>query len=131
MKRTLALLIVLIGMAFEEPCTAFSQNLQAKDTLVSLTTNEVRALLKLKAERDYLRKQVSVLTRNDSISQIVISDQVKTIDEWKMIVVERDRTIENLNEDVETQNNRKKFWRTTTLVGIPSALIGGILIVLL
>jgi hypothetical protein len=121
----------LIGMAFAEPCTAFSQNLQAKDTLVSLTTNEVRALLKLKAERDYLRKQVSVLTRNDSISQIVIGDQIKTIDEWKMIVVERDRTIEKLNGDVEKQTNRKKFWRTTTLVGIPSALIAGILIVLL
>lgn len=110
---------------------AFSQNLQAKDTLVSLTTNEVRALLKLKAERDYLLKQVTLLTRGDSISQIVIKDQIKTIDEWKMIVAERDRTIEKLNGDVETQTNKKRFWRTTTLVGIPSALIAGILIVLL
>jgi hypothetical protein len=85
----------------------------------------------LKAERDYLFKQVTLLTRGDSISQVVIKDQAKTIDEWKMIVVERDRTIENLKGDVEIQTNRKKFWRTTTLVGIPSALIGGILIVLL
>jgi hypothetical protein len=46
-------------------------------------------------------------------------------------VVERDRKIEELKGDVETQTNRKKFWRTTTLVGLPSALIGGILIVLL
>jgi hypothetical protein len=74
---------------------------------------------------------VSVLTRGDSISQVVIKDQVRTIDEWKMIVVERDRQVEKLNGDLETQTNRKKFWRTTTLVGIPSALIGGILIVLL
>lgn len=110
---------------------AFSQNLQAKDTLVSLTTSEVRSLLKLKAERDYLLKQVTLLTRGDSISQMVIKDQVKTIDEWKMIVVERDRSIEKLKGDVETQTNRKEFWRTTTLVGIPSALIAGILIVLL
>ncbi len=101
------------------------------DTLVSLTTSEVRALLKLKAERDYLLKQVTLLTRGDSISQMVIVDQIKTIDEWKMIVAERDRTIQKLNGDVEKQTNRKKFWRTTTLVGIPSALIGGILIVLL
>ena len=105
--------------------------MQAKDTLVSLTTSEVRALLKLKAERDYLFKQVSVLTRNDSISQMIMRDQNKSIDEWKMIVVERDRTIEQLKGDVETQTNRKRFWRTTTLVGLPSALIGGILIVLL
>ena len=131
MKQTLALLIVLIGMGFAEPCTAYSQNLQAKDTLVSLTTSEVRALLKLKAERDYLLKQVSILTRGDSISQIVIKDQIRTIDEWKMIVVDRDRKIEELKGDVETQTNRKRFWRTTTLVGLPSALIGGILIVLL
>jgi predicted nucleic-acid-binding protein len=102
-----------------------------RDTLVSLTTSEVRALLKLKAERDYLVKQVSVLTRGDSISRVVIKDQIKTIDEWKMIVVERDRIIEKLNGDLEKQTSRKKFWRTTTLVGIPSALIGGILIVLL
>jgi hypothetical protein len=46
-------------------------------------------------------------------------------------VVDRDRKIEDLKGDVETQTNRKKFWRTTTLVGLPSALIGGILIVLL
>lgn len=110
---------------------AFSQNFQAKDTLVSLTTSEVRSLLKLKAERDYLLKQVTLLTRGDSISQMVINDQIKTIDEWKMIVVERDRAIEKLNGDIETQTNRKRFWRTTTLVGLPSALIGGILIVLL
>ena len=131
MKQTLVLLIALIVMAFAEPCVAFSQNLQAKDTLVSLTTSEVRSLLKLKAERDYLLKQVTLLTRGDSISQMVIKDQVKTIDEWKMIVVERDRSIEKLKGDVETQTNRKEFWRTTTLVGIPSALIAGILIVLL
>jgi len=106
-------------------------NLLASLTLVSLTTSEVRALLKLKAERDYLFKQVSVLTRNDSISQMIMRDQNKSIDEWKMIVVERDRTIEELKGDIETQTNRKKFWRTTTLVGLPSALIGGILIVLL
>jgi hypothetical protein len=74
---------------------------------------------------------VSVLTRGDSISQVVIKDQVRTIDEWKMIVVDRDRTIEKLNGDVEKQTNRKRFWRTTTLVGLPSALIGGILTVLL
>jgi hypothetical protein len=74
---------------------------------------------------------VSVLTRNDSISQMIMRDQNKSIDEWKMIVVERDRTIEELKGDIETQTNRKKFWRTTTLVGLPSALIGGILIVLL
>jgi hypothetical protein len=74
---------------------------------------------------------VTLLTRGDSISQMVIVDQIKTIDEWKMIVVERDRSIEKLKRDVETQTNRKKFWRTTTLVGLPSALIGGILIVLL
>ncbi len=74
---------------------------------------------------------MTLLTRGDSISQMVIVDQIKTIDEWKMIVAERDRTIQKLNGDVEKQTNRKKFWRTTTLVGIPSALIGGILIVLL
>ena len=74
---------------------------------------------------------MTLLTRGDSISQMVINDQIKTIDEWKMIVVERDRTIEKLNGDIETQTNRKRFWRTTTLVGLPSALIGGILIVLL
>lgn len=131
MKQTLVLLILLIGMGFAEPCTIYSQALQTRDTLVSLTTSEVRALLKLKAERDYLFKQVSVLTRNDSISQMIMRDQNKSIDEWKMIVVERDRTIEELKGDIETQTNRKKFWRTTTLVGLPSALIGGILIVLL
>jgi hypothetical protein len=62
---------------------------------------------------------------------MIMRDQNKSIDEWKMIVVERDRTIEELKGDIETQTNRKKFWRTTTLVGLPSALIGGILIVLL
>ena len=131
MKQILVLLTLLTAMAFAEPCTAFSQNLQEKDTLVSLTTSEVRALLKLTAERVYLLKLVSVLTRGDSISRIVINDQIRTIDEWKMIVVERDKKIEELKGDVETQTNRKKFWRTTTLVGLPSALVAGILIVLL
>ena len=130
MKRILVLLILLISMGCVEPCTIYSQALPKRDTLVSLTTEKVRALLKLKAERDYLKTQFITLSKSDSISAIVIKDQQKSIDAW---VITNEKTSQQLvksQEDLYKQTARKESWRNAALIGIPISFIGGIIFTL-
>lgn len=131
MKQTLALLIVLIGMAFAEPCTIYSQVSQTKDTLVSLTTEQVRALLKLKAERDYLKGQVGLLTKSDSIAQFVIKDQQKSIDAWAVTNEKTAQQLVKSQEELYKQTARKESWRSIALIGIPISFVGGIIFTIL
>jgi len=131
MKQTLVLLILLIGMGFAEPCTIYSQSLQERDTLVSLTTKEVRALLKLKAERDYLKTQFITLSKSDSISAIVIKDQQKSIDAWALTNEKTSQQLVKSQEDLYKEAARKESWRSAALIGIPISFIGGIIFTLL
>ena len=131
MKQTLVLLILLIGMGFAEPCTIYSQSLQERDTLVSLTTKEVRALLKLKAERDYLKTQFITLSKSDSISAIVIKDQQKSIDAWALTNEKTSQQLIKSQEELYKEAARKESWRSTALIGIPISFIGGIIFNLL
>ena len=131
MKQILVLLIVLIGMAFAEPCTAFSQSLQAKDTLVSLTTSEVRSLLKLKAERDYLKVQVGLLSKSDSIASFVIKDQQKTIDAYSISNEQKAQQLVKVQQELYKEAARKESWRSAALIGIPISFVGGIIFNLL
>ena len=98
---------------------------------MSLTTSEVRALLKLKAERDYLKAQVGLLTKSDSISSFVIKDQAKTIDAW---AITNEKTSQQLVESKEQLNKeaaRKESWRSAALIGIPISFVGGIIFTIL
>ncbi len=124
------LLILLIGMGFAEPCTIYSQSLQERDTLVSLTTKEVRALLKLKAERDYLKTQFITLSKSDSISAIVIKDQQKSIDAWALTNEKTSQQLIKSQEELYKEAARKEAWRSTALIGIPISFIGGIIFTL-
>ena len=130
MKQTLALLILLIGMGLSEPCTIYSQALHPKDTLVSLTSNEVRALLKLKAERDYLFNAVNICTKSDSIKAKVITDQAKTIDKWAITNEKTSQQLVKAQEQLYKEAARKESWRSTALIGIPISFIGGIIFTL-
>jgi hypothetical protein len=127
MKRILALLILLIGMGCAEPCMLYSQSLQEKDTLVSLTTKEVRALLKLKAERDYLKTQFITLSKSDSISAIVIKDQQKSIDAWALTNEKTSQQLIKSQEQLHKEAARKESWRSAALIGIPISFVGGII----
>ena len=130
MKQISALLILWIGMAFAEPCTIYSQVLPERDTLVSLTTKEVRALLKLKAERDYLYNAVNICTKSDSVKGKVITDQQKSIDAW---AVTNEKTAQQLVESQEQlykEAARKESWRSAALIGIPISFLGGIIFAL-
>jgi len=130
MKQTLALLILLIGMGLSEPCVIYSQALPVRDTLVTLTSNEVRALLKLKAERDYLYNAVNICTKSDSVKGKVITDQAKTIDAYTVI---NERIAINLSaaqQELSKQAARKESWRSAALIGIPISFIGGIIFTL-
>ena len=102
-----------------------------KDTLVSLTTSEVRALLKLKAERDYLKAQVGLLTKSDSISTFVIKDQAKTIDAWAITNEKTSQDLVKAQEQLYKQTARKESWRSAALIGIPISFVGGIIFNLL
>jgi len=130
MKQTLALLIVLISMGLGEPCTLYSQSLPVRDTLVSLTTKEVRALLKLKAERDYLKTQFITLSKSDSISSIVIKDQQKSIEAWTLTNEKTSQQLIKSQEELYKEAARKESWRNTALIGIPISFIGGIIFTL-
>ena len=104
MKQTLALLILLISMGLSEQCTIYSQASPPKDTLVSLTTEQVRSLLKLKAERDYLFNAVNICTKSDSIKGKVITDQAKSIDAW---AITNEKTAQQLVKAQEDLYNYK------------------------
>jgi hypothetical protein len=130
MKQTLVLLILWIGMACAEPCTIYSQASLKKDTLVSLTTEQVRALLKLKAERDYLKGQVGLLSKSDSIASFVIKDQAKTIDAYTILNEKTSQQLVKSQEELHKEAARKESWRNTALIGIPISFVGGIIFTL-
>jgi hypothetical protein len=130
MKQTLVLLILWIGMACAEPCTIYSQASLKKDTLVSLTSEQVRALLKLKAERDYLKGQVGLLSKSDSIASFVIKDQAKTIDAYTILNEKTSQQLIKAQQELSTEAARKQSWRSAALIGIPISFIGGIIFTL-
>jgi hypothetical protein len=105
--------------------------LQERDTLVSLTTKEVRALLKLKAERDYLKTQFITLSKSDSISAIVIKDQQKSIDAWAITNEKTSQDLVKAQEQLYKEAARKESWRSAALIGIPISFVGGIIFTLL
>lgn len=104
--------------------------MQERDTLVSLTIKEVRALLKLKAERDYLKTQFITLSKTDSISAIVIKDQVKTIEAWALTNEKTSQQLVKSQEELYKEAARKESWRSAALIGIPISFVGGIIFTL-
>lgn len=131
MKLTSALLILLIAMALSVPCTIYSQALPEKDTLVSLTSKEVRALLKLKAERDYLYNAINICTKSDSVKGKVITDQQKSIDAWAITNEKTSQDLVKAQEQLYKETARKESWRSAALIGIPISFVGGIIFNLL
>jgi glyceraldehyde-3-phosphate dehydrogenase/erythrose-4-phosphate dehydrogenase len=131
MKLTSALLILLTAMALSVPCTTYSQALPVRDTLVSLTTEQVRSLLKLKAERDYLKAQVGLLSKSDSIASFVIKDQQKTIDQYTLLNERMASNLSAAEQELSKQRARKESWRSVALIGIPISFVGGIIFTLL
>lgn len=104
-------------------CESFSQispGKTASDTIICLTESEVRALLKLKAERDYLKNQVVVILKADSLKSKVIIDNDKSI---KALQSELSKANNDLNEQI----HKKEMWRDATLIGIPVSIIGGLI----
>lgn len=97
---------------------------------MTLTTNEVRALLKLKAERDYLFNAVNICTKSDSVKAKVITDQVKTIDAWAVTNEKTSQQLVKAQEDLIKEAARKESWRNATLIGIPISFVGGIIFTL-
>jgi hypothetical protein len=118
-------------MALSVPCTIYSQALPQKDTLVSLTTEQVRSLLKLKAERDYLKAQVSLLSKSDSIASFVIKDQQKTIDAYSIANEQKAQQLVTVQQELYKEAARKESWRSVALIGIPISFVGGIIFNLL
>jgi len=98
---------------------------------VSLTTKEVRSLLKLKAERDYLKTQFITLSKSDSISAIVIKDQAKTIDAWAITNEKTSQQLVKSQEELYKESARKESWRSVALIGIPISFVGGIILTIL
>jgi hypothetical protein len=117
-------------MGLGEPCTIYSQALPKRDTLVSLTSEQVRSLLKLKAERDYFKTQFITLSKSDSISAIVIKDQQKSIDAWAITNEKTSQQLVKSQEELHKEAARKESWRSTALIGIPISFIGGIIFTL-
>ena len=97
---------------------------------MSLTSKEVRALLKLKAERDYLYNAVNICTKSDSVKGKVITDQAKTIDAWSITNEKTSQDLVKAKEELYKETARKESWRSTALIGIPISFIGGIIFTL-
>ena len=98
---------------------------------MSLTTNEVRSLLKLKAERDYLKAQVVLLSKSDSIASFVIKDQAKTIDAYSIANEKKAQQLVKVQQELDKQAARKESWRNVALIGIPISFVGGIIFTIL
>jgi hypothetical protein len=98
---------------------------------VSLTTSEVRALLKLKAERDYLLEQNLLLTKSDKIASFVIKDQQKTIEAYSIANEQKAQQLVKAQQELDKQAARKESWRNVALIGIPISFVGGIIFNLL
>ncbi len=98
---------------------------------MSLTTNEVRALLKLKVERDYLKAQVSLLSKSDSIASFVIKDQQKSIDAYTIANEQKAQQLVTVQQELYKEAARKESWRSVALIGIPISFVGGIIFTLL
>lgn len=98
---------------------------------MSLTTKEVRALLKLKAERDYLYNAASLCNSSDSIKSKVITDQAKTIDAWAITNEKTSQDLVKAQEQLYKEAARKESWRSAALIGIPISFVGGIIFNLL
>ena len=98
---------------------------------MSLTTNEVRALLKLKAERDYLKIQFATLSKTDSIASLIIKDQQKTIDAWALTNEKTSQDLVKAQEQLYKEAARKESWRNASLIGIPISFVGGIIFTIL
>ena len=97
---------------------------------MSLTSKEVRALLKLKAERDYLYNAVNICTKSDSVKGKVITDQQKSIDAWAITNEKTSQQLVKAQEDLYKEAARKESWRSAALIGIPISFIGGIIFTL-
>jgi hypothetical protein len=102
-----------------------------RDTLVSLTTEQVRSLLKLKAERDYLQSQVTLLTKSEKITSFVIKDQQKTIDAYSIANEQKAQQLVQVQQELYKETARKESWRSAALIGIPISFVGGIIFNLL
>lgn len=102
-------------------CESYSQSSLKNDTTICLTAQEMRALLKLKAERDYLKNQVVVILKADSLKSKVIIDNDKSI---KALQSELSKVNNNLNEQI----HKKEMWRNSTLIAIPVSIIGGLIL---
>ena len=98
---------------------------------MSLTTNEVRALLKLKAERDYLLEQNLLLSKSDKIASSVIKDQQKTIDAYSISNEQKAQQLVKVQQELNKEAARKESWRSAALIGIPISFIGGIIFTIL
>jgi hypothetical protein len=98
---------------------------------VSLTTSEVRALLKLKAEKDYLKAQVGLLTKSDSLQSFVIKDQQKSIDAYSIANEQKAQQLVKAQEELYKEAARKESWRSVALIGIPISFVGGIIFTIL
>jgi hypothetical protein len=98
---------------------------------VSLTTNEVRALLKLKAERDYLKEQNLLLTKTEKISNNVIKDQQKSIDAYSIANEQKAQQLVQVQQELYKEAARKQSWRSVALIGIPISFVGGIIFTIL
>lgn len=108
-------------LVFVSKCESFSQSSLKNDTTICLTTAEMRALLKLKAERDYLKNQVVVILKADSLKSKVIIDNDKSI---KALQIDLNKANNDLNEQI----HKKEMWRDATLIGIPVSIIGGLIL---
>lgn len=102
-----------------------------KDTLVTLTTEQVRALLKLKAERDYLFNTVNICTKSDSVKGKVITDQQKSIDAYSVANEQKAQQLVKVQQDRNKEAARKQSWRSIALIGIPISFVGGIIFTIL
>ena len=98
---------------------------------MSLTTSEVRALLKLKAEKDYLKAQVGLLTKSDSLQSFVIKDQQKSIDAYSIANEQKAQQLVKAQEELYKEAARKESWRSVALIGIPISFVGGIIFTIL
>ena len=122
--RIYGLLIALITLACVKPFDSYSQTLPGRitsDSIICLKAPEVKALLKLKVERDYLKKQYAVLTTSDSLKSCTITDQQKSINKLTLNLADAEN---KYNE----QLHKKELWRNATLIGVPVSILSGIIL---
>lgn len=144
MKRTIITLCLMLTalIASDRLCsqtdlpkwTAYG----VKDTTITIDSHDMMLLIATYDRMIYLQRDRDLLLAQDSLNKSIIFNQATSLSLSSQsvklkdsIIADRDKTIQDQNEQIKKETRRKKAWKVSTIVGVPISFLAGMLLVLL